>query len=302
MRVFGKTNIDFMGRRRALYAVSAAIIAIGLGSIVFKGLHFGIDFRGGTELVVEFDQDVAIGEVRDAMESAGFARAEIKTFGADNLILIQTIEQAEGAVITERIRAGVSSHFPTIGHRVVKEDRIGPKIGAELRRDALYAVITALVVILGYIALRFKFIYGLGAVAALFHDVLVTIGIISLLDGLFPFLNLEIDQNMIAAFLALVGLSVNDTVVIFDRIRENLKIYRSLTLFEVINRSVNDTLSRTLITSGTVFVVLVVLFLLGGEVTRGFAFVMTVGVVTGTYSSIYIASSIVVDWSSRAKK
>lgn len=302
MRLFGKTNIDFMGRRRALYAVSAAVIALGLGSVVFKGLHFGIDFRGGTELVVEFDQDVAIGEVRDAMESAGFARAEIKTFGADNLILIRTIEQAEGAVITERIRAGVSSHFPTIGHRVVKEDRIGPKIGAELRRDALYAVITALVVILGYIALRFKFIYGLGAVAALFHDVLVTVGIVSILDGLFPFLNLEIDQNMIAAFLALVGLSVNDTVVIFDRIRENLKIYRSLTLFEVINRSVNDTLSRTLITSGTVFAVLVVLFLLGGEVTRGFAFAMTVGVITGTYSSIYIASAIVVDWSSRAKK
>ena len=302
MRVFGKTNIDFMVRRRAMYAVSAAVIAMGLGSVVFKGLHFGIDFKGGTELVVEFDQDVAIGEVRDAMESAGFARAEIKTFGADNLILIQMIEQAEGAVITERIRAGVSSHFPTIGHRVVKEDRIGPKIGAELRRDALYAVIAALVVILGYIALRFKFIYGLGAVAALFHDVLVTVGIMSILDGLFPFLNLEIDQNVIAAFLALVGLSVNDTVVIFDRIRENLKIYRSLTLIEVINRSVNDTLSRTLITSGTVFVVLVVLFLFGGEVTRGFAFAMTVGVITGTYSSIYIASAIVVDWSSRAKK
>ncbi|MEE9187556.1 MAG: hypothetical protein V3U10_05895, partial [Bacteroidota bacterium] len=145
MRVFGKTNIDFMVRRRAMYAVSAAVIAMGLGSVVFKGLHFGIDFKGGTELVVEFDQDVAIGEVRNAMESAGFARAEIKTFGADNLILIQMIEQAEGAVITERIRAGVSSHFPTIGHRVVKEDRIGPKIGAELRRDALYAVIAALV-------------------------------------------------------------------------------------------------------------------------------------------------------------
>ncbi len=302
MRVLGKTNFDFMGRRRALYAVSAAVIAIGLGSIVFKGLHFGIDFKGGTELVVEFDQDVAIGEVRDAMESAGFARAEIKTFGADNLILIRTIEQAEDAVITERIRTGVSSHFPTVGHRVVKEDRIGPKIGAELRRDAIYAVIAALVAILGYIALRFKFIYGLGAVAALFHDVLVTVGIMSILDGIFPFLNLEIDQNVIAAFLALVGLSVNDTVVIFDRIRENLKIYRSLTLIEVINRSVNDTLSRTFITSGTVFVVLVVLFLFGGEVTRGFAFAMTVGVVTGTYSSIYIASAIVVDWSSRAKK
>ncbi len=130
----------------------------------------------------------------------------------------------------------------------------------------------------------------------------MTLGIISILDGLSPYLNLEIDQNMIAAFLTLVGLSVNDSVVIFDRIRENVKIYRSLSLIEVINRSLNDTLSRTIITSGTVFIVLVILFLFGGEVTRGFAFTMAVGVITGTYSSIYIASAIVVDWASRAKK
>ena len=302
MRLFGKTNIDFMGKRKTWYGVSAAVIAIGLASIVLKGLHFGIDFKGGTELVVEFEQSVAIGEVRSAMERAGFGRAEIKTFGSPNLILIRTIEQGEGAVISDRIKASLSSYFPAISQQVVKEDRIGPKIGAELRRDAIYAVIASLIVILGYIALRFKFIYGVGAVAALFHDVLVTLGIISILDGLFPYLNLEIDQNMIAAFLTLVGLSVNDTVVIFDRIRENLKIYRSMTVFEVINRSVNDTLSRTIITSGTVFIVLVVLVLFGGEVTRGFAFAMAISIVTGTYSSIYIASAIVVDWTSRLKK
>lgn len=302
MRLFGKTDIDFMAKRRMWYSVSVTVIVLGLFSVVFKGLHFGVDFRGGTELVVQFEHSVPIGEVRDAMERAGFARAEIKTFGADNLILIRTIEQAEGATIADRIKTGLDSSFPQIAHTVVKEDRIGPKVGAELRRDAVYAVIASLIVILGYMAMRFKFVYGVGAVVALFHDVLVTLGAISILDGLFGYLNLEIDQNMIAAFLTLVGFSVNDTVVIFDRIRENLKIYRSMSLIEVINRSVNDTLSRTVITSGTVFLVLAVLLIFGGEVNRGFAFAMLIGIVTGVYSTIYIASAIVIDWTARAKK
>jgi len=302
MRLFGKTNIDFMAKRRMWYSVSATVIVVGLFSVVFKGLHLGVDFRGGTELVVQFEHSVPIGEVRDAMERAGFARAEIKTFGADNLILIRTTEQAEEAAIADRIKAGLDSSFPQIAHTVVKEDRIGPKIGAELRRDAVYAVIASLIVILGYMAMRFKFVYGVGAVVALFHDVLVTLGAISILDGLLGYLNLEIDQNMIAAFLTLIGFSVNDTVVIFDRIRENLKIYRSMSLIEVINRSVNDTLSRTIITSGTVFLVLAVLLIFGGEVNRGFAFAMLIGIVTGVYSTIYIASAIVIDWTARAKK
>ena len=302
MRLFGKTNIDFMAKRRMWYSVSATVIVVGLFSVVFKGLHLGVDFRGGTELVVQFEHSVPIGEVRDAMERAGFARAEIKTFGADNLILIRTTEQAEEAAIADRIKAGLNSSFPQIAHTVVKEDRIGPKIGAELRRDAVYAVIASLIVILGYMAMRFKFVYGVGAVVALFHDVLVTLGAISILDGLLGYLNLEIDQNMIAAFLTLIGFSVNDTVVIFDRIRENLKIYRSMSLIEVINRSVNDTLSRTIITSGTVFLVLAVLLIFGGEVNRGFAFAMLIGIVTGVYSTIYIASAIVIDWTARAKK
>lgn len=302
MRLFGKTNIDFMAKRKMWYTISASVIAIGLLSAVLKGLHYGIDFLGGTELVVEFERSVAIGEVRNAMERTGFSRAEIKTFGADNLILIRTTEQAEGAGVADRIKTGLSSYFPKIGHQVVKEDKIGPKIGAELRRDAVYAVMASLVVILGYIGLRFKFVYGVGAVAALFHDALVTLGIISILDGMSPYLSFEIDQNMIAAFLTLVGISVNDTVVIFDRIRENLKIYRSMTLFEVINRSINDTLSRTIITQGTVCLVLAILFFFGGEVNRGFAFAMLFGTIAGTYSSIYIASAIVIDWTSRVKK
>jgi preprotein translocase SecF subunit len=166
----------------------------------------------------------------------------------------------------------------------------------------LYAIAASLLAILVYIGFRFKFVYGFGAVAALFHDVLVALAALSLVDGVFTFLNVEITLEVIAAFLTLVGISVNDTVVVFDRIRENLKIYRTMSLGEVINRSLNDTLSRTLITQGTVLLVLIVLVFFGGEVTRAFAFTLTVGTLAGTYSSIYIASAIVLDWSLRKTK
>lgn len=205
-------------------------------------------------------------------------------------------------VVGDKIKQAIEQAFPDRKFEVLKEDKIGPKIGEELRKDALYAVAASFLVILAYIAVRFRFIYGVGAVVALFHDVLVALGVLSLLDGVIPTLNLEISQEVVAAFLTLVGISVNDTVVVFDRIRENLKIYRSLSLTEVINRSLNDTLSRTIITQGTVLLVLVTLFFAGGEVTRGFAFTLTVGTIAGTYSSVYIASAIVLDWTIRKQK
>jgi preprotein translocase SecF subunit len=302
MRFFGKTNIDFMSKRRMWYTVSASVILLGLLSLLIKGLDFGIDFLGGTELVVQFRDNVDIGSVRTAMERAGIANAEIKTFGSERDILIRTAEQAAGTAVGDRIRNGLQQHFSDNPFLVQKEDKIGPKIGAELRRDALYAIIASLVAILLYIAFRFKFIYGVGAVVALFHDVLVTFGLVSICDGLTPQLTLEINQNMVAAFLTLVGLSVNDTVVIFDRIRENQKIFRSMALIELINKSINETLSRTIITMGTVIAVLIVLLLFGGDVNRGFSFALVVGMTTGTYSSIYIASAIVVEWSERTKR
>lgn len=236
------------------------------------------------------------------MERVGIVNAEIKTFGSERDILIRTPEQAAGTAVGDRIRNGLQQHFSDNPFLVQKEDKIGPKIGAELRRDALYAVVASLVAILLYIAFRFKFIYGVGAVVALFHDVLVTFGLVSICDGLTPQLTLEINQNMVAAFLTLVGLSVNDTVVIFDRIRENQKIFRSMALIELINKSINETLSRTIITMGTVIAVLIVLLLFGGDVNRGFSFALVVGMTTGTYSSIYIASAIVVEWSERTKR
>lgn len=302
MRLFGKTTIDFMKTRRVWYTVSATVLLIGILSLIFKGVNFGIDFLGGTEIVARFDSPVDIGSVRNAMNKVGFTKAEIKTFGSSRDILIRTVEQGVGSEIADKIRGGLKEAFPTNNFVVQKEDKIGPKIGAELRRDAVYAIIASLVAILLYVAFRFKFIYGVGAVVALFHDVLLTLGFVSICDGLIPGLNLEINQNMVAAFLTLVGLSINDTVVIFDRIRENQKIFRAMGLAEVINKSLNETLSRTIITSGTIFMVLMVLLLFGGEVNHGFAFASVVGIVTGTYSSIYIASAIVVDWSERTKK
>jgi preprotein translocase subunit SecF len=302
MRLFKKTNIEFLKPRYTMYLVSSLVILAGIISLIVKGIDYGIDFRGGTEIVLRFDHEAQISQLRSALGTVGLGGSEIKTFGEAQNILIRTTEQGEGTTVGDKIKTTIQTALPTATFTVLKEDKIGPKIGEELRRDALYAIIASLIVILGYIALRFKFIYGVGAVVALFHDVLVALGVMSILDGVFPQLNLEITQEVVAAFLTLIGVSVNDTVVVFDRIRENLKIYRTMSISEVINKSLNDTLSRTIITSGTIFVVLMTLLLVGGEVTRGFAFTLTVGILTGTYSSIYIASAIVLDWTLRKKK
>lgn len=296
MRFFGKTNINFMGLRRRWYIISLCAIVVGMISLTIKGIDYGIDFLGGTELVVEFDATPDIGDIRAMMSQTGYPISEIKEFGDGNKILIRTEAQAEGTVVGDRIKSALLATFPSNNPHVIEEQKIGPKVGAELRRDAFYAVLFSLLAMLIYVGFRFKFIYGVGAVVALFHDVLVTLGVISILDKVTPFTNFEIDQNMIAAFLTLVGLSVNDTVVIFDRMRENQKIFKSMSLKDIMNRSINETLSRTVITSGTILIVTIILFIFGGEVNRGFAFTLTFGIITGTYSSIFIASAIVLDY------
>lgn len=302
MRLFKKTNIDFMGVRGKMYIASTTIIVIGLISLFIKGINYGIDFRGGTEVVLSFASKPDYAQLREALGKVGFADSEIKSFGNENTILVRTVQQAEGMSVALRMEEGIKASLPGQKFEVLRGYKISPKVGKELRQDATYAIIASLFVILAYVAIRYHFSYGMGAVLALYHDVLLTLGVISILDGVVPWLNLEITQEIIAAFLTIVGLSVNDTVVVFDRMRENIKIYRSLSLKDVMNRSLNDTLSRTIITSGTILLVLLVLLFLGGEVTRGFAFVLTVGIITGTYSSIYIASAIVLDNSLRKKK
>lgn len=299
MRFFEKTNIDFMGKRRMWYIISLSVIVLGLISLSLKGLDFGIDFLGGTELIVRFSEPVDVGELRSMLALNGFDRLEIKTYGNEHQVLIRTEQQAEKTIIADRIREALDKAFASKHPTVLQQIKIGPKIGAELQKDALYAVLFSLLAMFVYVGFRFKFIYGMGAVVALFHDVLVTIGVISLVDGISPFTNFEIDLTMIAAFLTLIGTSVNDTVVIFDRIRENQKLYKTMGLAELINKSLNQTLSRTIITQGTIFSVILVLFFFGGEVNRGFAFALTLGTITGTYSSIYIASAIVLDYTNR---
>ena len=302
MRLFKKTHIDFLGKRNFWYLLSSAMVLVGVFSIFVKGVTLGIDFRGGTELAVGFDRKVEVTDVRTALNRVGLGKAEIKTYGSETNLLIRSTEQAEGTLIGDRIKSALQAQFPDRKFDVLKEDKIGPKIGKELRRDALYAVIWSMLAILAYVAVRFRFTYGLGAVIALVHDVFTTFGFLSILNGIIPGLNLEISQEVVAAFLTLIGVSVNDTVVIFDRIRENQKIYRTMPLADVMNKSLNDTLSRTIITSGTIFLVLVVLLIFGGEINRGFAFTMVFGIVTGTYSSIYVASAFVLDWSLFRKK
>jgi preprotein translocase subunit SecF len=302
MRLFHETHIDFMGKRKIWYTASLITLVVGLAAVLTRGVSFGIDFLGGTELVLRFDQPVRIGEIRSVLDKVGLGRSEIKTFGSDHDILIRTSEQAPGTTLGDMMREALRGSFPNNNFTLLKEDKIGPRIGYELRRDAIYAVIATLIVIMVYIGFRFKFIYGVTGVIALFHDVLVTFGLCCLLNGVSPYLNLEMTQNMVAAFLTLIGFSINDTVIVFDRIRENLKIYRSEDLETIMNRSINQTLSRTIITSGTVVMVLVILLLFGGEVNRGFAFAFLIGTISGTYSSIYVASAMVLDWTRYQKR
>jgi len=299
MRLFQNTNIDFLGKRRRFYIVSLAIIVIGMAILFTKGIPLGIDFQGGTEIQVKFNNDVEVGDLRNIMDDAGFAGMEIKSLGNSKEVLLRTPLQEEGTTVSDRIVAAIKAKTTGNDFSVQRVDKVGPKIGAELRRNAMYAVLLSLVGIFLYLAFRFQFVYALGAIIALTHDVLITLSVVAICDFLIPGLRLEFNQQMLAAFLTLVGFSVNDTVIIFDRIRENVKLHKNEDIEHVMNRSVNATLSRTIITGGTVFLTILVLFVFGGEVNRAFSFVFGVGIITGTYSSVFVASAIVVDYKHR---
>jgi preprotein translocase subunit SecF len=295
MRFLHNVNIDFLSKRKLFYSISVALIIIGFSIFIIKGIPMGIDFKGGTELLLRFQQDVPIQSVRAEMDKLGLIGTEIKTMGSDRDVLIRTSEQGEGNVVTDKIREGLKTAFPNNNTEVLRTDKVGPKVGKELRMGAIYATLFSLIAILIYLAFRFEFVYAAGAVIALFHDVFITIGMVSIFEALFPSLNLELSIGMVAAFLTLIGFSSNDTVIVVDRIRENIKLYKNEDILKVMNKSVNTTLSRTIITSGTVFLTVLILFLFGGEVNRSFAFTFLIGIITGTYSSVYIASAFVVD-------
>lgn len=302
MRFLHNVNIDFLSRRKFFYTLSSSLIIIGFVIFFIKGIPLGIDFKGGTEILVRFHNDVPIQDVRNSMDKSGLAGSEIKTMGNDKDILIRTAESGEGSAISDKIKSGLESSFPDNKFEFLRIDKVGPTIGKELRLAAIYATLFSLIAILIYLAFRFEFVYAVGAVVALFHDVFITIGMISIFHLLVPSLNLELNEGMVAAFLTLIGFSSNDTVIVFDRIRENIKLYKNEDILKVMNKSVNTTLSRTIITSGTVFLTVLILFLFGGEVNKGFAFTFLIGVVTGTYSSVYVASAFVVDIKYAQKK
>ncbi len=284
MRIIKKTNINFLKQKTVAFGISVALIIAGLASIVMNGgLGLSIDFTGGTVIQVLFEKAPDITEIRSNLESNGFGGAEVIEFGSPNELLIKTdiIENTEDA------NQKLSSALGNYKYEIRRVEMVGPKIGSELRKDAIYAIIMALIGIMIYIWFRFDRYYAVGSVAALVHDVFITLGIFSLLSK-------DIDLSIIAALLTIVGYSLNDTIVVFDRIRENIHKYSKERLEGVVNLSLNETLSRTVITSLTTLIVVIVLLLLGGEVIHNFAFALTLGVLVGTYSSIFVASPVMI--------
>jgi preprotein translocase SecF subunit len=369
MRFFKDFKYDFLGKRKLTYILSASLFLIGVISALTRGFQFGIDFKGGSEIVLQFEKPINISEVRADVENIGLGNIEVKTFGGETGVMIRTELQAIPAEVYPNVREGIEQQIekllPGVPKRIIdssassvtyafenpdtanqiidglfaagfqsgrvseepdnvqmlvsvgiadwikenlrekikdnsfivlKEDRVGPKIGEELKRDAVLAVFFSLLAILIYLGFRFKFIFAFTAVAALFHDVLITLGLFSLLYGLIPGLNLDIDLTIVAAFLTLIGYSINDTVIVFDRVRENLKIHKTRPLVDIINSSISQTMSRTIITGGTTLLTVFVLLIFGGEVLRAFAFTLFFGIIIGTYSSVFVASTLVYDY------
>jgi preprotein translocase subunit SecF len=294
MRLFEDPKFEFIQNRKIGYIISGVLVLMSIGAIVFKGLNFGIDFRGGTEIVVSFEGNSPdVVEIRSILGDPLGAAPEVKTFGAD--VIIRTDTELEGTALTRTILETMATSYPDNPSIIIKTDIVGPRFAEDLRDAAAMSIFFALGIIFVYVLIRFKkWYFSLGAVAALFHDVLITLGLFVLLYDILPF-SLDIDQAIIAAFLTIVGYSLNDTVVVFDRIRENSLIFKTEAFDKMVNRSINNTLSRTVVTSMTTLIAVGVLFLFGGEVLKGLSFALILGVILGTYSSIFVASSLLVD-------
>ena len=280
-----KTNIDFMSQRKIALVFSAVLIIASITSLTVRGLNFGLDFTGGTLIEVGYPSAPDTTEVRENLANAGFDSI-VQTFGAATDIVVRIppgdIEESS-AELSTRVLAALSQGVEgEIEMRRV--EFVGPQVGDELAEQGILAVIYAMVGVFLYVMFRFQWRFSVGAVAALFHDIIISMGIISLVQ-------IEFDLTVVAAILAVVGYSLNDTIVLFDRIRENFPRYRKRQPVEVVNTSINETLSRTLMTSTTTLIVLFALFFFGGEIIHGFAFTLIIGVLVGTYSSIYVAST-----------
>lgn len=293
MKFFATPNINFARLNRPILLVALSVSLICVGLVIAFGLTYGIDFLGGTSIELRFEKNLEIADVRAALSQVGFGNAEIKTLGTPTEILIRVQDIEPGTEISDAIQAEITKAFPDNPYSVQMVEKVGPKIGAELRTDALWAILVSSLTIMIYIWWRFKsLISGVGALAALAFDVLITLAV-------FCVFKLEISLSVIAAFLTIVGYSINDKIVVYDRIRENLKILRRETFENLVNISINQTLSRTVLTGGTTLMVLVVLYLFGGEVIHNFSLALLLGIIIGTYSSMFVATPIIVEWHNR---
>lgn len=299
LQIFKKTKFNFLGCQKVAIGISLAVILVGIISVVVhRGFNLSVDFTGGTTLQVKFDKPVRddLGKIRSIIGNLGYGSPEVKTIGqvTNNELQITVGKQAEGDVVSNGIKTALDKDYSENSFEVRRVETVGPKIGGELKRDVTVATILSLIAILIYVGFRFTLPFGVAAVIPLFHDVLVTLTVFSLL-------NLELSISFFAALLTIVGYSLNDTIVIFDRIRENLRGgLRGRNFPELVNTSINQTLSRTIITSLTTVFVSLSLYLFGSEAIKDFALALSVGVFVGTYSTIFIASPILVSW--HAKK
>lgn len=293
------TRIDFMGKRRKAIFMSIALIVISIGSLIYhKGPNWGVEFTGGTEIHIKLAKDLSIKDIKNTLDATGYPPEVVQQLGlsgdreylirfSPDLIKFDQIQDFQSEL--EKIMATNESFK---GGSIQRVDYIGPRIGKELIRKAIVSILLGCVGILIYVMIRFEFGFAMGAVIALIHDTVITLGAISLMDK-------EFTLALVAGLLTVIGYSVNDTIIIYDRIRENMKKSGKLGIKEVVNVGVNQTLTRTILTSFTVFLVLIPLFIFGGSVIHDFAFTLIVGAIVGTYSSIFIASAFVVYWKQR---
>lgn len=289
IRIIKKTDFPFIKFSKTAITISLVIIAIGVISLIFRGLSFGIDFTGGTLIQVKFNQPRTIEDIRAVLVTVKTENSIIQKSG-DNEYIIRVPQGENSGNLVDVVKSSLN----ITDQNILRLEQVGPKIGKELRGAALIAIFFSFIVIGIYIAMRFQFQYSIGAILSLVHDVLITLTV-------FTVFQLEVSLSTIAAFLTIIGYSLNDTIVVFDRVRENLKLYRNETYERIMDISINETLSRTIITDMTVFFVVLCLLIVPGEI-RIFAIAMTVGSIAGTYSTIYIAGPVVVFWSRRFKR
>jgi preprotein translocase subunit SecF len=293
IRLFANANYDFIKWRKFAFSLTGLIMLVGMGFLATRGLNYSIEFTGGTLMQVEIRQKVPTGEIRQALDAVGLTGAEIQTFGSDTSFVIRArLAHAAGeteATSTQAVAAAVGRALDqSVGagqYRVVRREAVGPKVGRELQGKAFLAILLSFVVTLIYLAFRFEWRFGLAAVLATAHDIVATIAFISVM-------HLEVSLIVVGAVLTVVGYSLNDTIIIFDRVRENLHKYRRQNLYEILNLSINETLPRSVLTHGTTIATTLSMLFLAGEVIRPFAWVMTFGIFTGTFSSIYIAAPV----------